>query len=131
MEILLAAAPSQILSDIASALGGAYQTVAGWFGRQLGLLAFTDPAATYDNPSVKELWGLSLIISDSILAILIVLCGYRIMFSGFGSRYSEALEELPRLITVAIGANASLMFSKLWIDLNDALCALLTSVLDK
>lgn len=101
-----------------------YQSALQWLDR---LLAYTDPAATYDSPAVKELWTVMLIIADSTVSIFIILAGYQIIFSGFGggNRYIQALEELPRLIFAFIGANISLLFARFWIDLNNIVCAIL------
>ena len=121
--------PSQILNWLTQSasdpISTIFQQVIAWLGRQGSLLTFTDPGATYNNPSVRELWGAVLAIADSIIAIFIVLAGYRIILGGFGTRYTEALEELPRLIAAFIGANVSLLFARFWIDLNNLLCAVM------
>jgi hypothetical protein len=96
-----------------------------WLGRQGSLLVYTDPAATYANPSVTELWGIVLAIADATIGIFIALAGYHIMLGGFSARYTEALEALPRLVSAFIGANVSLLFARFWIDLNNLLCAIM------
>jgi hypothetical protein len=102
-----------------------YQSVVLWLDRQESILTFTDPAATYQNNAVFDLWRVMLTIADSTIGIFIVLAAYQIILSGFSIRYAEALEELPRLIFSAIGANISLLFARFWIDLNNILCAVM------
>ncbi len=108
-----------------SAIFALNQHTVQWLDQPKSIFDFTDPAATYDNTGVKDLWGLSLFIADSIILVFIILAGYRILFAGFSSRYSEALEALPNFIFAAIGANISLLFARFWIDLNNLLCGLM------
>ncbi len=116
-----------LLRPVGEALTSLYQGALQWLDRQASLLTFTDPAATYDSPAVKEMWTVVLIIADGTIGIFIVLAGYRVIFSGFGggNSYVQALEELPRLVFACIGANISLLFARFWIDLNNLLCGIL------
>ncbi len=102
-----------------------YQNALEWLNGQGSLLTYTDPKATYDNPIVKQFWSIILFISDSVLAIFIILNGWQIILGGFSSRYAESLETLPTLIFAAIGANISLLFARFWIDINNLLCTIL------
>ncbi len=123
------AASPQLLPPLfggaADSVTGFNQGVIGWLDRQGSLLTYTDPAATYDNPAVKELWAVVLAIADSTIGIFIVLAGYQIMLGGFNPRYTQALEGIPRLVSACIGANISLLFARFWVDLNDLLCAVM------
>jgi hypothetical protein len=114
-----------LLGTVEDSITGFNQGTTGWLDGKGSLLIYTDPAATYNNPSVKELWAVVLAIADSTIGIFIVLAGYQIMLGGFGSRYTEALEGLPRLVSACIGANVSLLFARFWVDLNDLLCAVM------
>jgi len=127
MPLALAAIPlpDPFTGPIIDAFKMVYQGAVAWLNRQGSLLVFTDPAATYNNPAVRQLWTIVLIISDSGGGILIVLNGYHIILAGFGSRYAEALEALPTLLFAAIGANVSLLFARFFIDLNNLVCAIL------
>ncbi len=115
----------QLSLSVSDTITSVLRSIFEWLGRQGSLLVYTDPAATYANPSVTELWGIVLAIADSTIGIFIVLAGYRILLGGFSARYTEALEALPRLVSAFIGANVSLVFARFWIDLNNLLCALM------
>lgn len=115
-------APSLPFTDSVFTL---HQNAIAWLDRPKSIFDFTDPAATYDNPGVRQLWFILLFIADSLVGILIVLAGYQILFAGLSTRYGEALETLPNLIFAAIGANISLLFASFWIDLNNLLCSLM------
>lgn len=66
-----------------------------------------------------------LFISDSLLAVFLILNGYQIILGSFSSRYAEALETIPTLIFAAIGANISLLVGRFWIDINNLFCVVL------
>ncbi len=114
-----------LTGSIADAVKIVYQGAMAWLGRQGSLLVMTDPAVTYNNLVVKQLWLVMLTVADSIIGIFIVLAGYQIILAGFSQGYADALEALPKLIFAAVGANASLVFARFWIDLNNLLCAAL------
>jgi hypothetical protein len=102
-----------------------YHEVLSWLNLPNSLLSFTDPKITYDNPYIKTMWQFILILSDSAIGVFIALAGYQLITSGFGARYSAALEILPRLLFAFIGANLSLAFGRFWIDFNNLACAFL------
>ncbi|QBD82440.1 hypothetical protein EPA93_43285 [Ktedonosporobacter rubrisoli] len=112
-------------ASIVDQLADLAQQVIQWLGRQGSILWYTDPQATYNNDNVKEIWSVVLAVSDSTVGIFIALAGYQIILGGYGPRYVSALEELPRLIFSAIGANISLIFAQFWIELNNLLCTVI------
>ncbi len=116
---------SDSFGTFADAVKTLYQNALEWLNRQGSLLIYTDPKATYDNPVVKQFWSIMLFISDSLLALFLILNGYQIIFGSFSPRYAEAIETLPTLIFAAIGANISLLFARFWIDINNLLCVVL------
>lgn len=101
-----------------------------WLNQPKSIFDFTDPGATYNNPTVKQFWLIFLFIADLMIGIFIVLAGYQVIFAGLSSRYSEALEALPNLLFAAIGANISLIFARFWVDLNNLLCTVMIAQVD-
>jgi hypothetical protein len=115
----------QLFQVVIDEILGLNRDVLLWLGRQGSILVLTDPAATYSNGAVFDLWRVVLFLADGTIGIFIVLAGYQILLSGFSARYAEALEELPRILFAGIGANVSLLFARFWIDVNNMLCAVM------
>jgi hypothetical protein len=124
---LLAGPPPSIFQSIGNALSGVYQAATSWLSGPHNMLVYTDPLVTYGNPVVRDTWGIMLAVSDSTLALLIVLAGYQVLLGGMTRRYSAALETLPQLILSFVGANISFLFARFFIDLNNLLCAILAA----
>src|SRR5579863_3089814 len=90
----------------------------------LNILTQTPPADTYSNATVITWWTSFLGVANLALACLVVIGGYNVMVRrSLGLRHSELVEFLPRLL-LAFGATSfSLYFLGLFIDLENALCA--------
>ncbi len=93
-----------------------------WLIGNSGLLGWTDPGITSNNPQIKIAWGGVLGMADLLLVLFIMINGIRISLGGVGFRYADALEALPRTILAFAAAHLSLLFVALLIDLNNALC---------
>jgi hypothetical protein len=90
----------------------------------LSILTQTPPADTYSNPTVITWWTSFLAVADLSLACLIVIGGCNVVVGRhLGLRHSELTEFLPRLLLCFGAAYFSLYFLGLFIDLENALCA--------
>ena len=90
----------------------------------LSILFQTPPADTYSNATVILWWKSFLAVADLALGCLIVVGGYNaIVGRHLGLRHSELTEFLPRLVLAFGAASFSLYFLGLFIDLENALCA--------
>ncbi|MHB8595744.1 MAG: hypothetical protein ACYDER_02910 [Ktedonobacteraceae bacterium] len=90
----------------------------------LSILTQTPPADTYNNPTVITWWTSFLGVADLALACFVVIGGYNVMVGRYlGLRHSELVEFLPRLLLAFGAASFSLYFLGLFIDLENALCA--------
>ena len=90
----------------------------------LNILTQTPPADTYSNATVITWWTSFLAVANLALACLVVIGGYNVMVGrSLGLRHSELVEFLPRLLLAFGAASFSLYFLGLFIDLENALCA--------
>ncbi|MEO8971734.1 MAG: hypothetical protein ABI406_09065, partial [Ktedonobacteraceae bacterium] len=90
----------------------------------LSILTQTPPADTYSNPTVITWWTSFLAVADLALACFVVIGGYNVIVGRYlGLRHSELVEFLPRLLLAFGAASFSLYFLGLFIDLENALCA--------
>ena len=90
----------------------------------LSILIQTPPSDTYSNPTVITWWTSFLAVADLALACFVVVGGYNVMVGRYlGLRHSELVEFLPRLLLAFGAASFSLYFLGLFIDLENALCA--------
>lgn len=88
----------------------------------LSILTQTPPADTYNNATVISWWTSFLAVAD--LACFVVIGGYNVMVGRYlGLRHSELVEFLPRLLLAFGAASFSLYFLGLFIDPENALCA--------
>lgn len=93
----------------------------------LDILVQTPAADTYQNTVVLTFWRTVVGIADSALAIIICWAGYNLIVGpSSGVRYHEARQLLPRLALAALAMNLSLLATQAFIDLNNALCGLVS-----
>jgi hypothetical protein len=121
------------------------QNAAGWLAQQivgalqpvtsailtspLNILTQTPPADTYQNPTLLTWFNAFLTVVDLALASLIVIGGYNVMVGRhLGWGHSELAEFLPRLLLAFGAAHFGLFFCGMFIDLENALCSVATSL---
>ncbi|GHO50419.1 hypothetical protein [Ktedonospora formicarum] len=85
------------------------------------LFFYTPYQYTVENPQVIELWGGILIIVDIFIALVFLLNGIRVIFSGMVFRFDKAVEELPGIFLALIAAHVSLAFITAFLGLNNIL----------
>jgi hypothetical protein len=85
----------------------------------LAFVTFTPPGLTYTNPIVSGLWGWLVGTLDGVLALVLVIGGYNLLFRAERSWY----ELMPRVILLAVLANFSLFLLSLFIDLANSFIA--------
>ncbi len=118
----LGAAFSWIVSGITSALTDLLRQAL-----DLDILVQTPPGDTYQNDVVLAFWRALVAVADSALALVVCWAGYNsIVAHGTGSRYHEARQVIPRLALAALGINLSLLVATTLIDLDNALCAVVS-----
>ncbi len=118
----LGAAFSWIVSGITSALADLLRQAL-----DLDILVQTPPGDTYQNNVVLAFWRALVAVADSALALVACWAGYNsIVAHGTGSRYHEARQVIPRLALAALGINLSLLVATTLIDLDNALCAVVS-----
>ncbi|WP_201378722.1 hypothetical protein [Ktedonobacter sp. SOSP1-52] len=85
------------------------------------LFFYTPYKDTVDNPQVKELWTGILLIVDAFIALVLVLNGIRVIFSGIVFRFDKVVEELPGIFLAIIAAHLSITFIMAFLGLNNIL----------
>ncbi|WP_220199439.1 hypothetical protein [Ktedonospora formicarum] len=83
------------------------------------LFFFTPTYITVDNSSIQKLWGLMLGFVDTLLGVIIMLNGLKIILTGSVFRYARAVEDLPAVLLAIIAAHISLTFIMMIIGLNN------------
>jgi hypothetical protein len=95
----------------------------------LNIITQTPPADTYQNPTVSAWFSAFLTVVDLALASLIVIGGYNVIVGReLGLPHSGLAEFLPRLLLAFGAAHFSLYFLGLFIDLENALCGVATTL---
>jgi hypothetical protein len=95
----------------------------------LNIITQTPPADTYQNGTVLTWSNAFLAVVDLALASLIVIGGYNVIVGReFGLPHSALAEFLPRLLLAFGAAHFSLYFLGLFIDLENALCSVATTL---
>jgi hypothetical protein len=95
----------------------------------LNIITQTPPSDTYQNPTVLTWCSAFLTVVDLALASLIVIGGYNVIVGReLGLPHSELAEFLPRLLLAFGAAHFSLYFLGLFIDLENALCSVATTL---
>lgn len=98
----------------------------------LDFLVLTPPGDTYQNTVVLGFWKALVGIADAALAVIACWAGYNSMVRDqIGARYHNAMQVLPRLALGALAVNLSLLFSQTLIDLNNALCSVVSGPFTK
>lgn len=94
----------------------------GW-NRHHNFVTYTPEQWTYNLGVVLSLWGQVRTLASTAVVGL-ALWGFLKIAAGeqLGMRYHDAMELLPRLALALLGANVSIYWVKLLIDLNNALC---------
>ncbi len=96
----------------------------------LNFLSQTPPAATYQNAVVRQFTDWCIGVVDAAVAVFIVIAGYNLMMARqIGASSYGLMEFLPRLALAVLAANLSLFFIQFFIDLENALCQGVTSLL--
>ncbi len=95
----------------------------------LNIITQTPPADTYQNGTVLTWSNAFLAVVDLALASLIVVGGYNVIVGReLGLPHSQLAEFLPRLLLAFGAAHFSLYFLGLFIDLENALCGVATTL---
>jgi hypothetical protein len=95
----------------------------------LNIITQTPPADTYQNPTVSTWCSAFLTVIDLALASLIVIGGYNMIVGReLGLPHAGLAEFLPRLLLSFGAAHFSLYFLGLFIDLENALCSVATTL---
>ena len=95
----------------------------------LNIITQTPPADTYQNPTVSTWCSAFLTVIDLALASLIVIGGYNMIVGReLGLPHAGLAEFLPRLLLAFGAAHFSLYFLGLFIDLENALCSVATTL---
>lgn len=118
----LGAAFSWMVSGITSALTDLLKQAL-----DLNILVQTPPGDTYQNGVVLAFWRTLVAVADAALALIVCWAGYNsIIAHGTGGRYHEARQVIPRVALAALGINLSLLVAQTLIDLNNALCGVVS-----
>lgn len=118
----LGAAFSWMVSGINSALTDLLRQAL-----DLNILAQTPPGDTYQNGVVLAFWRTLVAVADAALALIVCWAGYNsIVAHGTGGRYHEARQVIPRVALAALGINLSLIVAQTLIDVNNALCGVVS-----
>ena len=118
----LGAAFSWMVSGITSALTDLLRQAL-----DLNILVQTPPGDTYQNGVVLAFWRSLVAAADAALALIVCWAGYNsIVAHGTGGRYHEARQVIPRVALAALGINLSLLVAQTLIDLNNALCGVVS-----
>ncbi|MFN8473892.1 MAG: hypothetical protein U0822_17005 [Anaerolineae bacterium] len=114
-----------VLVNLLQKLADALHTVVnGVLSSNLNFISQTPPAGSYDSPTVGALWGVTRAIANAALVLIVLWSGFNLIArEGFGASYPDMVELLPRLIFGALMANTSLIWGKIAIDANNALCS--------
>jgi hypothetical protein len=103
--------------------------IAAILNSPLNILTQTPPVDTYQNPLVMNWFAAFLNVVDLALASLIVVGGYNVIVGReLGLPHSQLAEFLPRLLLAFGAAHFGLYFLGLFIDLENALCSVATSL---
>jgi len=95
----------------------------------LNIITQTPPADTYQNPTVSTWFSAFLTVVDLALASLIVIGGYNVILGReLGLPHTGLAEFLTRLLLAFGAAHFSLYFLGLFIDLENALCGVATTL---
>jgi hypothetical protein len=115
---------------LAQQIMGALQPVtSAILNSPLNILTQTPPADTYQNATLITWFSAFLNVVDLALASLIVIGGYNVMVGRqLGWGHSELAEFLPRLLLAFGAAHFGLFFLGLFIDLENALSSVATSL---
>ena len=115
---------------LAQQIMGALQPVtSAILNSPINILTQTPPADTYQNPTLITWFSAFLNVVDLALTSLIVIGGYNVMVGRqLGWGHSELAEFLPRLLLAFGAAHFGLFFLGLFIDLENALCGVATSL---
>ncbi len=101
----------------------------GLGGSSLNFVTQTPAEGTYDSPTVRSLWDFSRAIVNAALAVFVMWGGFNVILKEHTrSPYHEAMELLPRVILAALAANLTIEFSRLLIDVNNAISAAIGEV---
>ncbi|GHO78880.1 hypothetical protein KSD_66510 [Ktedonobacter sp. SOSP1-85] len=85
------------------------------------LFFYTPYKYTVDNSQVRQLWTGILIIVDAFIALMLMLNGIRVIFSGMVFRFDKAVEELPGIFLAIIAAHLSITIVMAFLGLNNIL----------
>jgi hypothetical protein len=97
--------------------------IAAVMGSSLNFVSQTPPAGSYDSPAVKAVWEVTRSVANLGLVLVALWGGFNLIVrEHLGEPYHEAMELFPRLVVGALLVNTSLAWTRLLIDLNNALC---------
>jgi hypothetical protein len=107
------------LGGLISGIGGAIAS----FPNDVDFLLRTPEKLSYENDTVQQFADASRTLSNGLLAVVMLVGGYNVMFRPYlGSSYASALELLPRFMLGAILVNTAGWWVRFAIDVNNALC---------
>ena len=122
---LLEAVLGALGEALLEAMRGFIDWALGLGGSSLNFVTRTPAAGTYESATVRSLWDLSRALANGGLALVVMWGGFNVMLrQHLRSPYDGAMELLPRVVLAALALNLTLEFSRLLIDANNALTAL-------
>ena len=122
---LLEAVLGALGETLLEAMRGFIDWALGLGGSSLNFVTRTPAAGTYESATVRSLWDLSRALANGGLALVVMWGGFNVMLrQHLRSPYDGAMELLPRVVLAALALNLTLEFSRLLIDANNALTAL-------
>ncbi|MBI4311952.1 MAG: hypothetical protein HY681_09230, partial [Chloroflexi bacterium] len=82
----------------------------------------TDPAVTYQHPTVLLLWGATWTVAAGLLTLLLAWGGISLILrEHLNPRWATWRELMPRMMIATLAASTSLWWGSLLIDLNNAI----------
>ena len=122
---LLEAVLGALGEALLEAMRGFIDWALGLGGSSLNFATRTPAAGTHESVTVRSLWDLSRALANGGLALVVMWGGFNVMLrQHLRSRYDGAMELLPRVVLAALALNLTLEFSRLLLDANNALTAL-------
>jgi hypothetical protein len=110
-----------LFQGIATLLRSAIDTI---LASSANFVTRTPPSVSYDSPTVRGLWSATRGIANAALVLVALVGGFNLLARGqLGEVRDDAVELLCRLAIGALAANTSLWWGQLFVEINNALCA--------
>jgi hypothetical protein len=108
------------LSGLIGGIGSAFTALPN----DVDFVLRTPEKLSYQNATIQQFAGATRTLANGVLGVVVMVAGYNVIFRPYlGSSYAGARELLPRLLLGAILINTASWWTRLAIDVNNALCA--------